>query len=1314
MSALGRLVVSLALDHAQYTQGLDRSSQEALKFAQNSQKSFDQAGRSAKEFLGNVAGNIGGAIVSVVGLNAAFSRVTESINILNSLDDAAQKTGSSIEDLSKIEQVARNFGDVFNPIEQGITRLAKGLAEIDDPSSNAIRALDAIGVSARDSNGQLRTAADVYIDVARSLQQYEDGTRKTAVAQALFGKSGAELLPMLNNLAQGVDHVTGVTQANASQAALFNDQLALGKARVTGFFTSLAVDLLPTLNNIASAFNSSTGQIGSFSAGSSVAVSVLKGLAIAGFTVVDTFRGMGREIGARAAQLAALASMDFSGAKFIGQALAEDNIKSRAEYDKFVDTVLNGEQRISQAVDSGGTKKAIDFQVKLPAAVNASTQAIEKQTKAFDLELHKLKEYESEAKRARDITESVATKQERYNQTLEELERLRPHMSVEAYTRALDKAERELQDVGAVNRQVTSEMDQLWIQAGRNIQSTFASSIFDAFNDGVDGMWRNAKTAVGRILSEFAALKFSQSIGLSAMFAIPGAASAGGGIGGTGTSALNLAGMGSSALGLLKSGFGATSLMSSVGGMLPGSVGSFFGGMGVGGTQAAAQAGASALWGASGASTAASMGASVASFAGPAIAIAAVDQIVRMLAGDKMIGGGVGKVLNFVPVLGPLLNGLFGRGPMKQQGTSLTGEIGAEGFESGALQTRFKAKGGLFRSDKIDFARVDAVSGAIWTDNNKLMDFANDLSNVGKELFGLINDTTKQTSSSLRQIGDDLGISTAGIDKFSHSINLLTEKGEMLTEEQIGQEIEKITDGLARSLLPQIDDLAKRGETALQAVSRLGTEFASLVDAATLVLGKSASDARAMISGTSFEGRTGFVDAAGGVDALNQKTAFFVQNFLTDAERLAPAQESLNNELTRLGLSTDLTKDQFRGLVQSFGNVNGVSEKTLQSLLSLAPAFVEVRAAQDQLAQSVKGVAAAQKQADEDQKKTALNDAFGSLQRSVEAERNRATKEYNDALKTANDRINDVNESINKMSSLANVLKSATDSLMPLGIGESRAQIQGAINSARAGNFPEVESIQRALSVLADQGTDSFSTRLDFMRSQAQSAGMVNELNLLTNDQLTLDQRSLAALEANRDRLTDGFNTQMAQLDAVLADAQQQIDLLSGINTTLLSIEQAMGNFNLRSVQAGGAAIGSVAPTGNPGITDQQISDYFKSPRTPAEIARDAANNGISSQQIMLATGFTQGTVDQFFKDNPKIPRFSTGATFVPRTGLSIVERGERIFNTEQNQDLIGAIKQLVREVEKGTVSSDSLRSLIRGAMEETDDGLAMRQVSAA
>ncbi|MFW1829801.1 hypothetical protein, partial [Acinetobacter sp. ULE_I092] len=63
---------------------------------------------------------------------------------------------------------------------------------------------------------------------------------------------------------------------------------------------------------------------------------------------------------------------------------------------------------------------------------------------------------------------------------------------------------------------------------------------------------------------------------------------------------------------------------------------------------------------------------------------------------------------DLLPVI-PLINALFGRGPLKQKETTLSGSIGQSGFESGSINTNFVAKGGLFRSNKNDFARVDAV-----------------------------------------------------------------------------------------------------------------------------------------------------------------------------------------------------------------------------------------------------------------------------------------------------------------------------------------------------------------------------------------------------------------------------------------------------------------------------------------------------------------------------------------------------------------------------------------------------------------------------
>lgn len=553
--------------------------------------------------------------------------------------------------------------------------------------------------------------------------------------------------------------------------------------------------------------------------------------------------------------------------------------------------------------------------------------------------------------------------QQQENLQVAEKERIEGLKAIEQAEKAAARASEE------AARKSAAEWNQLWGGVETTAKTAFIQ--FAAHGkSAMESIGESIKIAILDVLYQLTIRKWVINIGASLSgFGGSGMAMAGDMGGGALGNALSIGSIGTNIASMFKSGFGTSSLVRSGLGFLGGSFGAGASGaasagvFGAGGLPFLGGAG-TALGGAgTGAAAAAtefgamaSMGASFASIAGPAIAIAAVDQITRLLAGDKLIGGGVGKVLNYVPVLGPLLNGLFGRGPMKQQGTLLTGEIGAEGFESGYLQTRFKAKGGLFRSDKIDYARVDAVTGEVWTDNNKLLDFAKDLSKTGKELFGLINDTTKQTSSSLRQIGQDLGVSTEGIDNFKHSISLLSEKSKMLTEEQIGEEIQKITDGLAHSLLPQVDDLAKRGETALQTVSRLGVEFTSLVDAATVLLGKSAADARSMVLGTSFDDRTGFVDKIGGVDALGQLTQLFSANFLSAAERLAPAKEKLNADLVELGLSADLTREGFRGLVQSFGDVNGVSADMLASLLKLMPAFLDVRAAQDQLAISAKNL----------------------------------------------------------------------------------------------------------------------------------------------------------------------------------------------------------------------------------------------------------------------------------------------------------------------------------------------------------------------
>lgn len=879
--------------------------------------------------------------------------------------------------------------------------------------------------------------------------------------------------------------------------------------------------------------------------------------------------------------------------------------------------------------------------------------------------------------------------------------------------KAVEKAE---QDAARAAEESARQTQQQWNQTWSSMEQTGKNAFtqFAAHGKSALGSIRESlKLSVIDLLYQVTARPWIIQLGTSLQSSFVGASGA------SGANALNALNLGSGTLNLIKSGFGASSLIRSglgaiglgasssasagvfgAGGLsYLGGAGTAIGGssLGAGGTVAASAAEFGSM---------ASMGSAFAAAAGPAIAIAAVDQITRLLAGDKLIGGGVGKILNYVPVIGPLLNGLFGRGPLKQRGTSLTGEIGAEGFESGMLQTRFVASGGLFRSDKTDFARVDAMTGQTWTDNRKLQGFADDLAKTAHEVFGLINDTTKQTSTSLRQIGKDLGVSTEGIDKFGYSLSILSDKGKMLTEEQIGQEIEKITDGLARSLLPQVDELAKRGETALQTVARLGNEFTTLVSAAALVLGKSSADAKAMISGGTYQGRTAFVDAAGGLDALNQKVAFFADNFLTEAERLAPVQGKVNDELKRLGLSSDLTRDQFRGLVQSFGQVNGISEETLQALLTLAPAFAQVRYQTNNLAKEQAGA------------------AFSGLQKAVEAEKSAITQQYNDALKTVNGRIEDVSGSIGKLKTLSDALKSTVDQIRPMGRDQAKQQIRDAIAAASAGNVVELDSVRAGLGVLSNSKTiGGFSGSFEFAREQAKTALLVESLGKLTDDQLTLDERSLAALEAQRDRLTAGFEAETARLDGLLTQGQAQIEALNGISTGVTSLADAIGKFNAASMAAGGGAI-SGGSLGNPDIGNQQIIDYFKTAHSPEEIARDAGKYGVTSAQIVATGRFTQADADKFFADNPNIKRFAKGGFHTG--GLRIVgENGPELESTGparitsnndltkllSNEDVVEQLALLLKELQKNSEINGRVANKL-DAVTQGGTTLRMKQIA--
>ena len=107
-----------------------------------------------------------------------------------------------------------------------------------------------------------------------SFQAMPDGAQKSALAVQLFGKSGAELIPFLNQGREGIAALTGEMEAlgvqiggdTAAQAEVFNDSLAKLRLAATSLANRVIEAFLPALNEMAGGMVESAKQGGTLRA----------------------------------------------------------------------------------------------------------------------------------------------------------------------------------------------------------------------------------------------------------------------------------------------------------------------------------------------------------------------------------------------------------------------------------------------------------------------------------------------------------------------------------------------------------------------------------------------------------------------------------------------------------------------------------------------------------------------------------------------------------------------------------------------------------------------------------------------------------------------------------------------------------------------------------------------------------------------------------------------------------------------------------------------------------------------------------------
>lgn len=521
----------------------DNSAKIVITAVDNTKAGIDSATKGIQTLSGAISsipgfGGVAASLAAFAGLGAFKALIGDTISAAAAMDDLAEKTGASVENLSGLARVAKISGIDLGTVETGLIRLSKALAGADEESKGAGHALAAIGLEAEKLREQ--DPAQSLKEVADALGEYADGAGKTALALDLFGKSGAQLLPLLKDLSEAEKLQGKLTREEAAAAEELEKAWNRTNAEGAAWAKSIVIAMIPALASLLDFLNAT--KLGILQVGSSLAVVANDVATFAQVAVVGIGAGFTDEGQAKIGELLA-SRRRFNEAANEDMAQRFGNAPSvRDKIDKILAGGEPAKKRLAYTSRAPKPEKAgraggAAARVRQPGSVNDYDAILaERVARAIDStdifkarqltdELAKLDQIAAAGldpaivKAVRDdltgATKAAADELKRLNDLLDatptaQLEKLRDDMIF--LTTALESAritEKQFKEAATARiaaqtdgvKKTLSDLDQFAIQAAKNTQDAFADFLFDPFKDGVEGMLQGFGTAIRRMIA---------------------------------------------------------------------------------------------------------------------------------------------------------------------------------------------------------------------------------------------------------------------------------------------------------------------------------------------------------------------------------------------------------------------------------------------------------------------------------------------------------------------------------------------------------------------------------------------------------------------------------------------------------------------------------------------------------------------------------------------------------------------------------------------------------------------------------------------
>ena len=182
---MANIFVDLVLNNRDFNRGMDQSQRKSQDF----NKSLSRIGGVAL----TAAKAIGGVGLAVQGLAINQARLGAQ------LTDTADKIGVSTKFLQEFRFAAVQSGASVQAADMGLQRFTRRMAEAANGTGEARQTLREMGIAVRDTNGRVRDAESVLMDVADAFATSTNRSEMLAQAFKLFDSEGVVLINVLRN-----------------------------------------------------------------------------------------------------------------------------------------------------------------------------------------------------------------------------------------------------------------------------------------------------------------------------------------------------------------------------------------------------------------------------------------------------------------------------------------------------------------------------------------------------------------------------------------------------------------------------------------------------------------------------------------------------------------------------------------------------------------------------------------------------------------------------------------------------------------------------------------------------------------------------------------------------------------------------------------------------------------------------------------------------------------------------------------------------------------------------------------------------------